>query len=216
LRRFYEQHRWVFVLMAVMILLSGFMQRGTASGASSIENKKLDIKYEEPAAVPGTNIAGSLLRLVLSLAFITGTAWVVLRFVGKRVNSRMQGDWIQVIDELILGPNKGIILCEVGGRIVAVGVTDHQISTLFEVTDEALVEEMLRKAEERRTVQSLRPMSQVWEQARRTLVPGSGTGRRKASRHFHMMMEEELKNIQNLRPNRGNGEGASKRGDPSE
>lgn len=206
----------MFVFIVLLIIIGCSIPKGAANASDDIEKKKLDIKYEEPAAVPGTEIAGSLVRLVFSLIFIAGTAWAVLRVIGKRVNTRMQGEWIRVIDELVLGPNKGILLCEVGGKIVAVGITDHQVSTLFEVTDEALIEEMMRKAEEQSAIQSLRPMSQIWEQARKALAPNREATKSGANRYFHTMMQEELRNIQRLRLSRENNEDTSKRGDRSE
>lgn len=49
------------------------------------------------------------------------------------------------------------------------GVTDHQVATLFEVTDEALIEDMIKKAEERKVTQSSIPASLLWERAQKAL-----------------------------------------------
>lgn len=41
-----------------------------------------------------------------------------------------------------MGQNRGIVLCEIGERLYAIGVTDHSISFLFEVDNPKLREEI--------------------------------------------------------------------------
>lgn len=105
--------------------------------ADKVDNSKNDV------AAGSTNLGWTLFKLILSLALIILMAYVIIRVFGKQVNRRFRGRWLQVIDELIVGPNRGVVLCEVGGRILALGVTDHSINVLFEVNDEDLIKEML-------------------------------------------------------------------------
>jgi len=109
--------------------------------AEKIETSKTD------SATP-TNLGWTVVKLVLSLALIIFLAYLIIRVFGKQVNRRFRGRWLQVIDELIIGPNRGVVLCEMGGRVLALGVTDHNINVLFEVTDEHLIKEMLAASPE--------------------------------------------------------------------
>jgi len=81
-------------------------------------------------------------RLIFILALIVGAAWSIVRLFGSKASSRLQGTWIQVVDEVMLGQNRGIVLCEVGEKVYAVGVTDHNITILFEIDNPKLLEEI--------------------------------------------------------------------------
>lgn len=212
---FSRRHRWMLAFMLLVVFLSFCSQTGRALGAD-IEKQKLDLKYEEPKAEPGTGMAGAMVRLILSLAVIVGSAWLVIRLMGKQMTRRMQGEWIQVLDEVMIGPNRGIMLCEVGGKVFAVGVTDHQVATLFEVTDEALIEDMIKKAEERKVTQSSIPASLLWERAQKALNIGKGRNSKERERYFHSLMQEELRNLERLRSGRDRAQDTSGRGDDNE
>ncbi|WP_054694402.1 flagellar biosynthetic protein FliO [Syntrophomonas palmitatica] len=54
----------------------------------------------------------------------------------------MQGKWLQVVDEVALSNNRGIVLCKTGDRVYALGITDHNISLLFELDSAAVLEEI--------------------------------------------------------------------------
>lgn len=82
------------------------------------------------------------LKLLVVLGLIVLATWLVIRMFGRQMTNKMQGTWIQVVDEVTLGQNRGIVLCEVGEKLFAVGVTDHNINILFEIDNPKLLEDI--------------------------------------------------------------------------
>ena len=97
-----------------------------------------------------------------------------------------------------MGQNRGIVICEIGGRAYAIGVTDHRITTLFEIEDQALIAEMLKQAytpdEDKRHREGL---ADIWEQLQQYLP---GRKLHKPERHFHFLMREQVKKLEQLSP----------------
>ncbi|HBQ24764.1 MAG TPA: flagellar biosynthetic protein FliO [Syntrophomonas sp.] len=102
--------------------------------------KALESEQVENTRAP--NLFLNFVKLIFILALIVGAAWSIIRLFGNKVSSRLQGTWIQVVDEVMLGQNRGIVLCEVGEKIYAIGVTDHNITVLFEIDNPKLLEEI--------------------------------------------------------------------------
>lgn len=136
----------VIILFLLPMLVLTPLPVNAASNTNNIENQpfpteKVDSNQVETAK--STSLGWTAFKLVFSLLVIILLAYLVIRVFGKQVNRRFRGRWLQVIDELIIGPNRGVVLCEIGGRILALGVTDHSINVLFEINDEDLIKEML-------------------------------------------------------------------------
>lgn len=94
------------------------------------------------AQIPwGRQITITLIWLVV----ICGGAWFILRLFyssatglgnfGRRGRRR-----IQVLDRQVLGPQKALLLVEVPGKVVLVGVTEQQIRTLAELNPDDLLD----------------------------------------------------------------------------
>ena len=88
-----------------------------------------------PAAEIGTGTtvvgAGEIINTALSLLLIIGAimalAWLLSKLQGGRSNN---GGLINVLASHALGTKERLLLVEVGGRQIIVGVTASQISTL--------------------------------------------------------------------------------------
>ncbi len=81
--------------------------------------------------VPDTGSMGAIVSMVLGLlvvlALIFGSAWLVRRVNGVRgVNNSA----MRIVSVLAVGQRERILLLEVGGRQVLIGVTAHNIRTL--------------------------------------------------------------------------------------
>lgn len=147
LRRYQRMGQVVLILIVIAQLLA-FMPTVVyaAPDQNSIENQPFPaekIDQSEKEMANSSNLGWTVFKLVFSLLLIIALAYLIIRVFGKQVNRRFRGRWLQVIDELIIGPNRGVVLCEIGGRILALGVTDHSINVLFEINDEHLIKEML-------------------------------------------------------------------------
>ncbi|HVL02078.1 MAG TPA: flagellar biosynthetic protein FliO [Dongiaceae bacterium] len=85
----------------------------------------------EPARGDGTNMGTASAQMVLGLGFVLavifGLAWVAKRF---NLNGAGTGAGMRVVGATTLGPKEKLVLVEVDGKRLLLGVTAHQISLL--------------------------------------------------------------------------------------
>lgn len=130
----------LFILLLLLATIHIF-----SMNAWAVENfSDLDqaLNQEQATRDRGTSIWVEFLQLILVLLLILGAAWSIIRLVGRKTVNRVQGTWLHVVDEVVLGQNRGIVLCEAGGKVYALGVTDHSITVLFQVDNSKLLEEI--------------------------------------------------------------------------
>lgn len=72
------------------------------------------------------------MRLVASLAVVVGLMLLLARLVGKRYGARA-GAPVQVLHRQPLSRSASVTVLAVGGRVLVVGTTDHQVSLLTEL-----------------------------------------------------------------------------------
>lgn len=186
------------VLVLITVMVVHMMAIPVLAADMDKLNQELDRQQEKTADKP--NLALEFVKLLLVLALIVGAAWSVIRLFSRQVASKMQGTWLHVVDEVALGQNRGILLCEVGERIFAVGVTDHNISLLFEVTHPKLLEEISQGWENDSSASRSLDLpsglgQQLWQRFRgmKGGVPGHSQ-----RQNFHSLMEEQVKRIESL------------------
>jgi flagellar protein FliO/FliZ len=78
-------------------------------------------------------------RLIASLAVVVGLMLLLARVVGKRYGTRA-GSPVQVLHRQPLSRSASVAVISVGGRVLVVGSTDHQVSLLTELDPEELGE----------------------------------------------------------------------------
>ena len=135
-----SKYRYTIILILVLIFVAIFALDILAVEDITQVQKAIDNQPVQNTRAP--NLFLNFVKLIFILALIIGAAWSIIRLFGKKVNSRFQGTWINVVDEVMLGQNRGIVLCEAGEKVYAIGVTDHNISVLFEVDNPKLLEEI--------------------------------------------------------------------------
>ncbi len=133
--------RHSLVLFVTVILLCSISLNAMA--ISDIEELNTELnKQETKETYTPTKIWLEFLKLIVVLGLIVLVTWFIIRIFGRQMTNKMQGTWIQVVDEITLGENRGIVLCEVGEKLYAIGVTDHNINLLFEINNPKLLEEI--------------------------------------------------------------------------
>lgn len=135
-----KRYRYISILIVALVLVSVFTVNVLAVEDFNAVEKAIDSQKVENPKAP--NLFLNFVKLIFILALIIGAAWSIIRFFGKKVSTRLQGTWIHVVDEVMLGQNRGIVLCEAGEKVYAIGVTDHNISVLFEVDNPKMLEEI--------------------------------------------------------------------------
>ncbi|MDR1615733.1 MAG: flagellar biosynthetic protein FliO [Syntrophomonadaceae bacterium] len=120
--------------------IDGFVPEAYAVDDVDEINRVLD--DQTAVSSENTNLGLSALKLVVILVLIIAAAWLIIKFFNRSAQNKMQGRYLSVTDEVILGQNRGIVLCSLGSKIYALGVTDHHISVLFEIQEESVIEQI--------------------------------------------------------------------------
>jgi flagellar biosynthetic protein FliO len=88
----------------------------------------------------------SLLKMVSALAVVLGIMlaglWFVRKLMKKTGTGVDDGHAIRILSTRYLGPKSSIMLVDVLGSVIVVGVTGSQISMLTTITDEDALERM--------------------------------------------------------------------------
>ena len=129
------------LILLTFVLLFTFVLVNSAIAVDNIQDVNKVNQQQEPESQP-TSLILSFFKLILVLGVILAAAWSIIHLFTKQYNAKMQGTWMHVVDEVTLGQNRGIVLCEVGGKVYALGVTDKEINLLFEVDNPKLMEEI--------------------------------------------------------------------------
>ena len=103
--------------------------------------------YEEvdprPTGVTWWSTLAYLVSLLAVFAVVLGMAYFAARFIGGRFNAaRMAASGGRILENLPLGPNRSVCTVEIAGRVFLLGVTDHSINLLSEITDKDLIEHL--------------------------------------------------------------------------
>ena len=103
--------------------------------------------YEEvdprPTGVSWWSTLAYLISLFAVFAVVLVMAYFAARFIGGRYNAaRMSASGGRILENLPLGPNRSVCTVEMGGRVFLLGVTDHNINLLGEITDKELIEHL--------------------------------------------------------------------------
>ena len=191
-----KYRRRTIIILAVMVGLMNLMAFSTMAADMDKLNQELDNQSE--ANRQDFNLWLELFKLIVVLGLIIAAAYAVIRLFSRQVTGRIQGNWLHVVDEVMLGQNRGIILCEVGERVFAVGVTDHNISVLFEVNNPELLEQLNQydddgQPDQNNMLKGIKDTISAWFKTK-TLVPAN----RNKQTEFHSLMEEQVKRLQNI------------------
>jgi flagellar protein FliO/FliZ len=112
---------------------------GTAMPALAQEGSTAAVMEQ---ALPGTGLGDlmpSVWRLAGSLVLVLGLVWVTMWIARRVLKGRFPAGRvadIRVLDRVHLAPRRSIELVAVKDRILVLGVTDHSISMLTELTQE--------------------------------------------------------------------------------
>lgn len=123
---------WLKSLAATLFVL--LLTGGLAGAEPSSEY----LRYQEPQQ-SGSSVLSSLVyvfSLLVTFAFIIGLAYFTSRFLGRKMGRFSASGGSKVLSTLPLGPNRGIFIVEVAGTCLVLGVTEHNISLIKEITSE--------------------------------------------------------------------------------
>jgi len=88
----------------------------------------------------------SLLKMISALAVVLGVMlaglWAVRRFMNKTGAKVDDGQMIRVLSTRYLGPKSSILLLDVLGSVIVVGVSGSRMTLLTTITDEDALERL--------------------------------------------------------------------------
>lgn len=157
------------------------------------EQQKVDLKYEEPSQTESPSVIWMIVQMLVALGLIVLLAWGAIQILGRKMNHRMQGRWIRVLDEVVLGQNRGIVVLEVGGRAFLVGITDHQISMLFEIEDQQLVQDMMASGYEEN-----RLIGPGWDSFIQRFIKRHSLSQKGDSQEFKSLMGDKVRALERM------------------
>lgn len=86
-----------------------------------------------------------LASLLAAFAFVVVMAYIASRFLGGRFEKAAERGGGRVFASLPLGPNRLVCAVELAGRVFMLGVTEHSITLLHEITDEEEIASLRRR-----------------------------------------------------------------------
>lgn len=100
------------------------------------------LNYQEPqnTGYSWLSTISYVFSLLVMFAVVLGLAYFTSRFLGQRMGKSVAPGDSKVVLSLPLGPNRGVSVVEVAGKYLVLGVTDHNINLLQEITDPAQIE----------------------------------------------------------------------------
>lgn len=121
-------------------------QKSDSGQTIAPESNPVEERYRPKDEGPG--IAGTLFRVVFILGLLCVGLYYILKYVAKNREGRLpvRGE-MNVLSSLILGPNKQLQIVEVSGQLLVLGVADHGINLITEISDPEVKHRILQKKE---------------------------------------------------------------------
>jgi flagellar protein FliO/FliZ len=119
------------------------------------------LKYQEPqpsASSPFATFA-YVISLVITFIAIIGLAYLTSKFLGQKLGKLNSSGNQRILLTFPLGPNKAVYIIEIAGKFLVLGVTDHNINLLQEIT----APEEIEKLKQLNSSQPINTFEQVFE-----------------------------------------------------
>ena len=97
------------------------------------------LKYSEspPATTTSTlSMVAYIFSLLITFAFVIGLAYLASKFLGRKMSSLHRNNDNKILTAVSLGPNKSVCVVEIAGKVFVLGVTDHAINLLQELSSD--------------------------------------------------------------------------------
>ncbi len=161
-------------------------------------SKELNLDtVSDPRVTPMPSMFTLFLRLIVSLVIIVGLAYLTMKLLRKNMQVLSRAANIKVLDQYAFSFNKGVYITQIAGRVYVLGVTDHNINLITEITDQDVVEDIvaLAKAKE---MEPIIPPS-VFQR----ILPGLFNQRVSGDRSFNAHIQKQIKKLHSIVENRG-------------
>lgn len=119
---------YLLVLLLFLVFVNGVWAQETAPDY---------LKYQEPqpTSISFLSTVSYVFSLLVTFAVVIGLAFFTSRFIGKKTGGSVILSDGKILSSLSLGPNRFIYVVEIAGKYLILGVTEHAINTLHEITN---------------------------------------------------------------------------------
>jgi len=95
------------------------------------------LNYQEPKASGSSWLStlAYLFTVIVTFAVVIGLAYFTSRFLGQRMGRSAAAGDNRIVFSLSLGPNRNVSVAEIAGKYLILGVTEHSINLLQEITE---------------------------------------------------------------------------------
>jgi len=96
------------------------------------------LKYQDPAADNHPSILSTVAYVITSLilfAVIIGLAYIASKLLGNKIGKLTGYGDNRILITIPLGANRAVHVIEAAGKFLVIGVTEHTISLLQEITE---------------------------------------------------------------------------------
>jgi len=138
------------ILLATLLLLIGSDIGLAWAAEEAAPSSGYLAGYNDVNPMPTTSSWLSTLAYLLSLlavfAFVLLLSYVAARFVGGRFSAFTSNGGGRMISSVALGPKMSVAIVEIAGQMLILGVTEHNVTLLSEVTDPEEIDRLERTA----------------------------------------------------------------------
>ncbi|CUH96099.1 hypothetical protein P22_2187 [Propionispora sp. 2/2-37] len=125
--------RTLFLLLLVCFVAAILPETVLAEDSS---RAYLQYQDPKPPEVSWVSSVAYVFSLLITFAVVLLLAYFASRFVGQKMGKVSAASGGQVLRTIPLGGNRGIYVVEIAGKVLVLGVTDHAIALLQEITAE--------------------------------------------------------------------------------
>lgn len=152
-----------------------------------------ELEHGQTSVPEQNNLWWEFIKLVFFLLLLIAASGWLIRYLNTNARARSQGVFVHIVDEVVLGQNRGIALCEVGGRLYGLGITEHQISLLFESDNPELLAQISQEPLPEAPSQS-GPLARILNQA----LSAGGRTFGGQPKQFSQLVSEQTRRLQEM------------------
>lgn len=146
----------------------------------------------DPQVTPMPSMFTLFLKLMVSLVIIVGLTYLTMKLLRKNMKVLSRGVSIEVLDQYAFSMNKGVYITQIAGKVYVLGVTDHNISLISEITDQSVIDELVAKAREKEMEPIIPPS--ILER----ILPGLSKRPDTGNHSFNQHIQSQIKKLQSM------------------
>jgi flagellar protein FliO/FliZ len=120
----------VYMLVCLFLVVSA-----SIVGAQEAAPDYLKYQEPQPTSISFLSTISYIFSLLVTFAVVIGLAFYTSRFMGKKMGSFNNSPDGKVMSSLALGPKSYVYVVEIAGKYLVLGVTEHNINLLHEITN---------------------------------------------------------------------------------